>query len=62
MLYLKNRNGYRHVLGTKISVMPKFIFNFNIFMGLKINAFLFIKEKPHFWAAILDFWGRHLGI
>ena len=39
MLYLKNRNGYRHVLGTKISAIPNFIFNFNTFMGLKINAF-----------------------
>ena len=62
MLYLKNRNGYRHVLGTKISAIPKFIFNFNIFMGIKINAFRFIKEKTHFWADILDFGGRHLGI
>ena len=54
-LYLKNRNGYRHVLGTKISAIPNFIFNFNIFMGLKINTFRFIKENPYFWTAILDF-------
>ena len=54
MLYLKNRNGYRHVLGTKISAIPNFIFNFNICMGLKINAFRVIKEKH-----ILV--GRHLG-
>ena len=33
-----------------------------MFMGLKINAFRFIKEKAHFLAAILDFGGRHLGI
>ena len=39
MLYLKNRNGYRHVLGAKMSTIPNFIFNFNIFMGLKIKAF-----------------------
>ena len=39
MLYLKNRNRYRHVLGTKISGMSNFIINFNTFMGLKINAF-----------------------
>ena len=39
MLYLKNRKGYRHVLGTTLSGMPNFIFNFNTHMGLKINAF-----------------------
>ena len=39
MLYLKSRNRYRRVLGTTISGMPNFIFNFNTFMGLKINAF-----------------------
>ena len=55
MLYLKNRNGYRHVLGTKMSTIPNFIFNFNIFMGLKMKAFWVIKEKTHFWADILDF-------
>ena len=38
MLYLKNRNRYKHVLGTEISVMSNFLFNFNIFMGLKTNA------------------------
>ena len=62
MLYLKNRNRYRHVLGTKLSGMPNFIFNFNTYMGLKINAFWVIKEKPCFWTDILDFGGRHLGI
>ena len=39
MMYLKNRIGYRHVLGTKMSTIPNFIFNINIFMGLKIKAF-----------------------
>ena len=62
MLFLKNHNGYRHVLGTKISAISKFKFDSNMFMGLKINAFRFIKEKAHFLAAILDFGGRHLGI
>ena len=62
MLYLKNRNRYRHVLGTKLSGMPNFIFNLNTYMGLKINAFWVIKEKPCFWTDILDFEGRHLGI
>ena len=62
MLYLKNRNRYRHVLGTKTSAMPIFIFNFNTFMGLKMNAIRVIKEKQHFWAGILDFGGRHLEI
>ena len=37
MLYLKNRNGYRHVLGTKISAIPNFIFNFNIFIGFHFD-------------------------
>ena len=55
MLYLKNRNGCRHVLGTKMSTIPSFILNFNIFMGLKTKAFCVIKEKTHFWADILDF-------
>ena len=57
MLYLKNRNRYRHVLGIKTSTIPKFIFNINTFMGLKINAFRVIKGKPCFWADILDFGG-----
>ena len=39
MLYLKNRNRYRHVPGTKISGTPNFIFNVSTFMGLKINSF-----------------------
>ena len=55
MLYLKTHNGYRDVLGSKMSAIPNFIFNFNIFMGLKIKAFRVIKEKTHFWADILDF-------
>ena len=58
MLYLKNRNRYRHVCHTEISVMPNFIFTFNTFIGHKIKAFQVIKEKQNF----LDFWGRHLGI
>ena len=62
MLFLKNRNGYRHVLGTKISAISKFKFDSNMFMGLKINALRFIEEKAHFWADILDFGGSHLGI
>ena len=62
MLYLKNCNRYRHKLGTKISKMTNFIFNFNMFMGLKINAFRVIKEKTCFQTDILDFGGRHLGI
>ena len=57
MLYLKNRKSYRHVLGTKISGMPNFIFNLNTFMGLKINACRVIEEKQCFWADILDFEG-----
>ena len=57
MLYLKNRKGYRHALGTKKSGMPNFIFNVNPFMGLKVNASWVIKEKPCFWADILDFEG-----
>ena len=57
MLYLKNRNRYRHVLGTEISGMPNVIFNFNTFMGLKINEFRVIKEKTCFGADILDFEG-----
>ena len=48
MLYLKNRNRYQHVHGTKMSRMANFIFNINSFMGLKINAFWVIKEKTHF--------------
>ena len=48
MLYLKNRDRYRHALGTKLSVMANFIFNCNTFMGLRINAFQVIKETPHF--------------
>ena len=48
MLYLKNRNRYQHVLGTKIFRMAKFIFDLNTFMGLKMNAFRVIKEKTHF--------------
>ena len=62
MLYLKNHNRYRHVLGTKLTGKPNFIFNFNTFMGLKINAFEVIKEKPYFGADILDFGAGHLGI
>ena len=62
MLYLKNRNRYRHELSTKMSTMTNFIFNSNTFMGLKINTFWVIKEKPWFWADILDFGGCHLGI
>ena len=60
MLYLKNRNGYRHVLGTKMCATPNFIFNFNILMGLKIKTFRVIEEKAHFWADILDFWAAIL--
>ena len=45
MLYLKIHNRYQHVLGTKMSIMTNFRFNFNTFMGLKINAFRVIKEK-----------------
>ena len=60
MPYLKNHKRYRHVLGTEISVMPKFIFNFNTFMVLKINAFRAIKEKPNFWTDILDLWAAIL--
>ena len=48
MLYLKNGNRYEHVLGTKIFIMAKFIFDFNTFMGLKMNSFRVIKEKTHF--------------
>ena len=55
MLYLKIHNGYRDVLGTNISAVPNFIFNFNMFMVFKIEAFRVMKEKPHFWADILDF-------
>ena len=55
MLYLKSRSRYRHVLGTKPSVMANFVLTFNTFMGCKINAFQVMKEKPHFWADILDF-------
>ena len=62
MLYLKNHNRYRHVLATKISAISKFKFDSNMFMGLKINALRFIKEKAHFWADILDFGGHHLKI
>ena len=62
MLYLKNRNRYRHVLGTKTSAISIFIFNFNTYMGLKINATRVIKEKQDFWTDILDFGGRHIGI
>lgn len=54
MLYLKNRNRYRHILGNKISARPNFIFNFNTFMWLKINAFQVIMEKNTF-LGILDF-------
>ena len=36
-LYLKNHNGYRDVPSTKMSALPDFIFNINIFMGLKIK-------------------------
>lgn len=32
MLYLKNRNEYRHALGPKISTIPNFIFTFK-YMG-----------------------------
>ena len=60
MLYLKNRNRYRHVLGTKISAMPTFILTFNTFMVLKINTFRVIKEKPNFWTDILDLWAAIL--
>ena len=56
MLYLENRNRYRHVFGIGISAMTDFIFNFNTFMGLKIYPFRVIKEKPNFWTDILDFW------
>ena len=62
MLYYENRSRYRHVFGTKMSAMPTFIVALNIFMGLKIDAFRVIKEKPHFWADILDFGGRPLWI
>ena len=55
MLYLKNCNGYRHALGTKMTAIPNFIFNLHIFIGLKINASRVIEEKAHFWADILDF-------
>ena len=47
--------------GAPLSTSPKKLCA-SLFMGLKINAFRFIKEKPHFWADILDFGGRHLGI
>ena len=62
MLYLKNHNRYRHELGTKLTGKPNFIFNFNTFIGIKINAFEVIKEKTYFWADILDFGAGHLGI
>ena len=52
---LKNRREYRHVLGTNSSVMANFVLMFNTSMGRKINAFQVMKEKPHFWADILDF-------
>ena len=55
MLYLKNRNRYRHALGTEISAIPNFIFNFNTFMGLRINAFRVKQEKTNFWVDILNF-------
>ena len=56
MLYLKNRNRYQHVLGTKMSIMINFIFNFNTFMGHKINAFQVIKEKHILVGGYLGFW------
>ena len=39
MLYLKDRNRYRHVFGIRLFTMSNFVFTFNIFMRLKINAF-----------------------
>ena len=48
MLYLKNRNSYRHVFGIELFTMSNFVFTFNTFMRLKINAFRVIKEKTHF--------------
>ena len=54
MLYLKNRDRYRHAVGTKVFIMANFIFNFNTCMGLKINAFRVRKEKPLSSAAILE--------
>ena len=62
MPYLKNHKRYRHVLGTNLSAMPNFIFNFNTFMGLIIHAFRVINENTYFWTDILDFGGCHLGI
>ena len=37
MLYLKTHNGYRDVLGTKMSAIPNFIFNFDIFIGFHFD-------------------------
>ena len=48
MLYLENRTRFRHVCGTKLSAMPKFIFAPNTFMGLKINAFGVILDLIFF--------------
>ena len=48
MMYLKSRRRYRHVLGTKPSVMANFVLTFNTFMGCKINAFQVMKLLQHF--------------
>ena len=42
--------------------MTNFIFNFNMFMGLKINAFRVKRENTFLRTDVLDFGGRHLGI
>lgn len=56
IVLLKELKPYRHVLDSKLSARPNFIFNLNTFVGLKINAFCFWVQFFNFGAAaILEF-------
>ena len=53
--YLNKYDRQSNDIGTKMSAIHKFIFNFNTYLGSKFNIFNVIYRKLQFLAAILDF-------
>ena len=53
--YLNKYDRQSNDIGTKMSAIHKFIFNFNTYLGPKFNIFNVICRKLQFLAAILDF-------
>ena len=53
--YLNKYDRQSNDIGTKISAIHKFIFDFNTYLGSKFNIFSIICRKLQFLEAILDF-------